>query len=165
MFLRGCRLRLPHRSRGLREGRRVWVANRDSTWLLAGNWNAESAARAYSLENPAVSMLSGIVLQARTSTHSTRQVIRRFCRFASTTSPVCSTPATATNRMCILLRLVRRFTFAQVQRQRLPAFGKPLISKSEETLSLSRLTPALLRRLRESLYSSPVQSALQRYLL
>ncbi|KAH9999123.1 ATP12-domain-containing protein [Russula vinacea] len=43
-------------------------------------------------------MLSRVVLQTRTSTHSTRQVIRSFRRLASTTSPHCSTPTTATNR-------------------------------------------------------------------
>ena len=140
--------------------------------VVVGNWNAESAARAQvsgksalAGRDTAVSMLSRVVLQTRTSTHSTRQVIRSFRRLASTTSPHCSTPTTATNRVCILLLPVRRFTYAQVQRQRLLASGKPLTSKSKVTLLLSRSTPALLRRLRESLYSSPIQNALQRHLL
>src|SRR5260370_31297263 len=105
-------------------------------------------------------MLGRAVLQARTSTQSTRRAIWSFRRFVSTTPPVCSTPATATNRVCIRLNPVRRLTYAQVRRQRSRASGKPSTSKREEALLLSRLTLALLRRLPESLYCCPVQNPL-----
>ena len=52
-------------------------------------------------------MLGRAVLQARTSTQSTQCIIRSFRRFVSTTPSVRSTPATATNRVCILPSPIR----------------------------------------------------------
>ena len=89
----------------------------------------------------------------------TRRVISSFCRFASTSSPLRSTEATATNRVYVFPSHVHRLTYTQVQRQRSHVFGKPFTSKNEERILPSRLTLVLLRRLRETLYSCLVQSA------
>jgi hypothetical protein len=104
-------------------------------------------------------ILGQTVLQPRTWTHTTQKAIFSFRGLASTALQVGSAPATATNRMYSFYFLFMDSRTPQVLRQRSHAFGKPLTSRSEETVWLSHLTLALSKRLRENLYSCPVRSA------